>query len=322
MSLVAAKHQMIEQYARNHRAAAAKRPAQNPQTAVGAADESRRAIMTTTRKKTAKFLGFEVTEPLAMGFSKGKRGLDESEDHLSPVLRFAIRPLRFPARQQIWLVPKDEKRDETKRIEFDPETWRRLTPEIEGQLIFVTRGLAVIEEASDAPTATIGTLSHGPAYKSADYGHAEFYYIEINLNERDFNQIRDIFLSGKSPSGISIWTPDVEYGIAPDGSDIIWEIWETKHSTFAKIVGFDLGFSMDIPRVSVGLKKTENEEESEREETEKVKSAILHSREDIQLLCYQQAALNTSFGGLRKQINILISVAVVIAIIVAFHFKF
>jgi hypothetical protein len=86
-----------------------------------------------------------------------------------------------------------------------------------------------------------------------------------------------------------------------------------------------LGFSVDIPRVEIGLKKTENEEEGEREETEKIKTAILHSREDIQLLCYQQAALNTSFSGLRKQIGLLISVAVVIAVIAAiatFHFKF
>jgi hypothetical protein len=278
--------------------------------------------MTATRKKTATALRFEITAPLGMGLSKGEDGLGAFEDEPSPWLRFTICPSKFPDRQEIWLVPKDEKRDDTERLQFDRKTWRRLTPEIEGSLSFVTRGLDIIEEASDVPTSTIGTLSYGPAFDDAEYGRAEFYNIEINLNEKDFNHIRDIFLSGKSPSVISILTPDVEYGIAPGGSDKVWEVWETKCSTFAKITGFSLAFSMDIPRVGVGLKKTENEEESEREEMEKVKTAILHSREDIQLLCYQQAALNTSFGGFRKQINILIFIAVVIAIIAAFHFKF
>jgi hypothetical protein len=278
--------------------------------------------MATAREKTPKSLDFEITAPLAMGLSKGKGwGRDESE-HLSPWLRFTVCPSKFPDRQEIWLVPRSEGNEGTKRLGFDRKTWRRLTPEIEGSLSFVTRGLAIIEEASDVPTSTIGTLSYGPAFDDAEYGHAEFYNIEINLNEKDFNHIRDIFLRGKSPSGITIWTPDVEYGNAPDGSDTFWEVWETKHSTFAKITGFSLAFSMDIPRVGVGLKKSENEEENEREEAGKIKTAIMHSREDIQLLCYQQAALNISFGGLRKQINVLISIAVVIAIIAALHFKF
>ncbi len=146
------------------------------------------------------------------------------------------------------------------------------------------------------PTPTIGTLFHIPAYASADYGHAESYNIEINLNESDCNQIRSIFLSGRPPSGISIWTPDVDYGNAPDGSDKIWDIWESEHTTFAKIVGFSLSFCTDIPRVGVGLRKTEDEEENEREEMEKINEAILHSRDDIQLLCYGQSALNSSLS--------------------------
>jgi hypothetical protein len=243
--------------------------------------------MTAIGKKTAKSLRFEITAPLGMGLSKGKAGLAESGD-LSPWLRFTICPSKFPDdRQEIWLVPKSEGNEGTQRFGFDRKTSRQLTSEIEGSLSFVTHTPAIGEEASDG--STIGTLSHGPVFESAEYGHAEFYNIEINLNEKDFKHIRDIFLSGKSPSGITIWTPDVEYGNAPDGSDKIWEVWETEHSTFAKIVGFSLAFSVDIPRVGVGVKKTEDQEEHEREETEKIKTAILHSREDIQLLCYQQA---------------------------------
>jgi hypothetical protein len=277
--------------------------------------------MTATREKTSRSLSFEITAPLAMGLSMGKAGLDEAE-HPSPWLRFSICPSKFPDRQEIWLVPKSEGNEETKRTGFDRKTSRRLTSEIEGSLSFVTRGLAIIEEASDVPTSTIGTLSHGPEYASADYGHPEFYHIEINLNESEFNLIRDIFLSGKPPSGISIWTPDVEYGYASDGSDKTWEVWESKHGTFAKIVGFSLSFSTDILRVGVGLKKSEHEEENEREEMAKIKEAILHSREDIQLLCYGQSALNSSLSGLRKQINIVIAVSIVIAIIAALHFRF
>jgi hypothetical protein len=82
-----------------------------------------------------------------------------------------------------------------------------------------------------------------------------------------------------------------------------------------------LAFSTDIPRVGVGPKKTENEEENEREETAKLKEAILHSREDIQLLCFGQAAINATLTGLRRQVYILIAVGVVIAIITAFRFR-
>jgi len=270
--------------------------------------------MNVPREKTAKRLDFEIGCSVSMGLSKGNAGLMGATKDFSPWLRFAISPTGFPNRQDIWLRPKSEN-GETRHGSFDSR--RRLTSEIRGSLCFVTRGLAIIEETSDVPTSTIGTFSHVPAYASADYGHAESYEIEISLNEADFNQIRDLFLRGKPPSGITIWTPDIEYGVAPDGSDKIWEIWESEHATFAKIVGFSMSFSTDIPRVGVGLKKTEDEEEKEREETAKIKEAILHSREDIQLLCYGQSALNSSFSGLRKQIYILIAVAIVIAILIA-----
>lgn len=177
-------------------------------------------------------------------------------------------------------------------------------------------------DASEEPTTIIGTLFHGQAYSSAEYGHNEFYEIEIKIADNDFNQIRDIFLSGKPLTGISIWSPDIEYGDAPDGSDKVWEVETDTHGTVAKIVGFSLGFSTDIPRVDVGLKKTENEEENEREETAKLKEAILHSREDIQLLCFGQAAMNATLAGLRRQVSILIVVGVVIAIVTAFHLRF
>jgi hypothetical protein len=259
-----------------------------------------------------------------MGLTKGDRGQARVENDLSPWVSFTICPQKF--RQDIWLAPKVEEKNKTKRVSFDSKTWRCLTPEIEGSLSFVTGRLAIIEDVSELPTSTIGTLAYSPAFHHAEYGHAESYHIEINLNEKDFNHIRDIFLGGRSPSVITISTPDVEFGNSPNGSEKIWKVLETEYSTYAKITGFSMAFSTDIPRIGgIGLKKTENEEESEREETEKIKTAILHSREDIQLLCYQQAALNTSFGGLRKQMNTLISVAVAIAVvtaIAAFHIRF
>lgn len=270
--------------------------------------------MIATRKKTAKSLEFEITAPLAMGLSKGSTWLEESAD-ASFWLRFSVCPLRFPSRQDIYLTPKEEDTDGATEIKYDSKKWRRLTPEIEGSLQFNMRSLAD-QEATDDTKAPIGILSHGPEYSSADYGHAEFYRIEINLPENEFRQIRDTFLTGKPPTSITIWTPDVEHGAAPDGSDKVWAVWDA-HSTFATIVGFALALSTDIPRVGIGLKKTENDEENDAEETAKLKEAILHSREDIQLLCYGQAAMNSAIVGLRKQINVLIAIAIVIAVIVA-----
>jgi hypothetical protein len=145
--------------------------------------------------------------------------------------------------------------------------------------------------------------------------------IEVNLPGNELSQIRDAFLMGRQPIAITIWTPDVEYGVAPDGSQKVWGVRDDV-STFAAIVGFSLALSTDIPRIGVGPKKTENEEEEELEEAAKLREVILHSREDIQLLCYGHAALNSSVAGLRRQIYILIAVAIVIAIIAVFHPKF
>ncbi len=76
---------------------------------------------------------------------------------------------------------------------------------------------------------------------------------------------------------------------------------------------------LDISRAGLGLKKTENEEENDKEETTKLKGAILHSREDIQLLCYRQAGMNAAIAGLRKPINIFI--AVVVAVVAALRLR-
>ena len=299
--------------------------------------------MAATREKIPRPLRFEIEAPLAMGLSKGATWLGQPVDHLL-WLRFSVCPAKFPDRQTIYLVPKGAERSETTGwIRYNSKKWRRLTPEIEGSLQISVRPLGspsretqadaapllvdpsgadlhsnTAEEAGDATKPAIGKLGHGPEFSHSEYGHAEFYSIELNLPENEFDRIRDAFLIGKQPSAITIWTPDVEHGLAPDGSDIVWEVWD-EHATFATIVGFSMAFSTDLPRVGMGPKKTENEEENEREETAKLKEAILHSREDIQLLCYQQAALNSSVAGLRMQVYILIAVAIVIAIIAALH---
>jgi hypothetical protein len=53
-----------------------------------------------------------------------------------------------------------------------------------------------------------------------------------------------------------------------------------------------------------------------------MREAILHSREDIQLLCFGLNPLASSLSVLRRQINILIAVVIVIAIITMLHGKF
>ncbi len=275
--------------------------------------------MTATRKRIAKPLEFEITAPLGMGLSKGETGLRESAD-ISLWLRFSVCPSELPSQQHIYLAPREEERDDVTRTRCDPKKWRRLTTEIEGSLRFNVRQV-VDPESGEVTKPPIGTLYHAPEYTGSCYGHAEFYYIEINLLEDEFRKIWNAFLTGKRPTAITIWTPDVEYGDAPDGSDKVWEVWDV-HGTDATIVGFSLELSTDIPRVNLGPRKSEKQEENDLEETAKVKQAILHSREDIQLLCSGQAASNSSVAGLRKQINILLAVAIVIAVIMALHFKF
>lgn len=281
--------------------------------------------MIATSEKTAKALTFEIKAPLGMVLSKGERAFEKSAD-ASLWVRFSICPVKYPRQQTIYLVPKEEETAGIARAKspdgmprFDLGKRRRLTSEIEGSVYFYARPQAD-QNVDDKAKPNIGTLSHGPGFSSSDYGHAEFYCIEINLPQNEFRQILDAFLTGRPPKEITIWTPDVEYGGAPDGSDKVWEVWDAHH-TFATIAGFTLAFSTDIPRVGVGLKKTEDDEENDAEETTKLKEAILHSREDIQLLCFGQASMNSALAGLRKQINVLIAVVVVIAVIVALGFK-
>jgi hypothetical protein len=271
--------------------------------------------MTAMREKTEKSLRFEITAPVAMVLSGGKMGFGTSAD-AAMWLKFSVCPKKFPNRQEIYLVPKEEETDSAAQVKgiprFDVERWRRLTSETEGLLEF-HRQPQTDQEAYDEAKRNIGELSHCP--KSS--GSAEFYFIKINLPENEFRQTLDAFLTGKPPQTITIWTPDVEYG-SPDS--IVWEVWDA-YSTFATIVGFNLSFSTDIPRVGVGLKKTENDEENDTEETTKLKEAILHSREDIQLLCCGQANMNSAIAGLRKQTNVLIAVAIIIAVILTLGFK-
>lgn len=278
--------------------------------------------MTAMVRQTAKRLEFEITAPLSMGLSLGELGNShDSSASLSSSLKFTIIPVQYPRRQDIWLAPKGGEEDARQRIKSNRKTWRLLTPEIEGSLSFVTRSLGMID-ASTESTSTIGTLSHGQALLDPSYGHGEFYEIEISITDGDFDQIRGIFLNGKPPSRISIWTPDIEYGIAPDGSDKIWEVETDTHGTVAKIIGFSLGFSTDIPRVGVGPRKTENEEENEQEQTRNLKEDILRCREGIQALCYGQANINAALAGIRTQVYIIIAVGIIVAIVAALHSKF
>ncbi len=275
--------------------------------------------MVATRMKIAKPLMFEITAPLGMGLSKGSTGREESVG-ASYSLNFSVCPSKFSSRQNIYLAPTGEDTGGAMPIEYATKKLRQLTAEIEGSLQFNMRSLPE-QEVTDGAKAPIGELSHIPEYSSGDNGHAEFYCIEIGLPENEFRYIRDIFLAGKPPTSITIWTPDVEHGVAPDGSDKVWAVSDV-HGTFATIVEFGLAFSTDLPRVGVGIKKTERDEENDAEEITKLKEAILHSREDIQLLCYGQAAMNAAIVGLRKQINVLIAVVIGIAIVMILHFRF
>ena len=78
--------------------------------------------MTATQKEPAKRLEFDITAPLSMELSLGKRDFYESEG-LSPSLRFAIRPVQFPRRQEIWLAPKGGERNARQRMQFDSKAY-------------------------------------------------------------------------------------------------------------------------------------------------------------------------------------------------------
>lgn len=269
--------------------------------------------MAATSKKIPRTLGFDIGAPLGMGLLKEEDKLGKLST-LLPWLKFSLTPLQYPDKQDIWLFYKPEDESELKNTD---RKRRRLTADIEGSVSFITRRPESNEAGDGEAVSNTGTLSHYPRFDDAQYGHVEFYNIEIRVSEKDLNKIIRRLLSGKPPTRISIVTPDVEYGYAPDGSDAVWEVWETNHGTYARIVHFSLNFSTDIPRVGVGPKRAEDEEEREREQASSVRAAILQSREDIRLLCQQQATMNGALSGLRRQLTSLTCIMLFIAIVVA-----
>jgi hypothetical protein len=270
-------------------------------------------------RNTEKRLSFEVIEPHSMGFSLGRTGLGASDDSPSSWLSFSIVPDKFPVKQNVWLLQtkidthapsESQKSDEPKR--------RLLTASIKGTLHFRMLSLDP-DKAGNRTTVGVGALTYVPEYSSSDYGHNECYEIEVYLPEKEFTLIRSLFVSGKPPSAISIWTPDIAYGVAPDGSDKVWNVG-SGFST-ANIVGFSISFSTEIQRIIVGVKKTENETEKNAEDVLKTRQEIIESRHDIQLLCFGLSEVKTTLSSLRKQLNILIVIAAIIALFIAMRFR-
>jgi hypothetical protein len=281
-------------------------------------------------------LRFGIIEATGMSLSLGDIGWHESSfDSSSQALGFSIRPCKYPdTHQEIWLVSeKIHKADATETTPAAEDQRRLLTDKIRGALYLrkqppefkprppfdsVSKKIKN-KTAPRTPIPCIGYLTYVPEYLPSEWPdkrESEFYEITVSLPEKEFTEIRNLFASGKSPTAITIHTPDIEYGY---GSET--KLWDISFNQVADIVGVSIGFSIEAPRVMVGAKKTEDEQEQQAEEEKQLKQAVIESRQDIQLLCYGMYDIKTALGKLQKQLNILIVLIVVIGAFLVLRFK-
>ena len=182
-----------------------------------------------------KCLSFVIVEPVSMGLSFGKKGLLGCNH--SSWMEFSINVALV--KQAIFLLsPADDTNININDVGSKPEGTKRrlLTKEIEGTL-----WLRSVSEASPTETesssikkeSSFGCLTYIPKFSSSDYGYNESYVMDVHLPEQELILIRSLFASGKPPSSIYIWTPDVEYGFDSDGSTKYWDVGsksKPKHS--------------------------------------------------------------------------------------------
>lgn len=249
------------------------------------------------RQQRTVSLNFDVSEPKTMGLRRGDADLP---DH--SWLAFAIKPPTGFREQSIWLlsdVPEDAKEGTGTGFKSGTRWKRRLTANTPGTL-YLRNANSAAADANGSNVAWCHEFSHPEHYQE------ESYSIEIFLPEQEFADVRNLFAIGKPPSIVSVLTSDIDYGNAPDGSDRDWDIGATPH---LKVSGYSIGMSVEPSRVLVGPAQTDIEVEHAAERSEEVRLAILHSREDIQLLCLTLANTNTQIAKLRWQFNVLIVVA-------------
>ncbi len=251
------------------------------------------------RQQRTVSLAFDISEPKTMGLRRGDADLPDSS-----WLTFAIKPPTGFREQSIWLlsdIPADAQERTGTGFKSGTRWKRRLTANTPGTL-YLRSTYPAIADANGSNVAWCHEFSHPEHYQE------ESYVIEIFLPKQEFADIRDLFASGKPPSTVSVLTSEIGYGNAPDGSDRDWDIGTIPH---LKVCGYSIGMSVEPQRVLVGSAQTDIEVEHAAERAEEVRSAILHSREDIQLLCLTLTNTNMQITKLRWQISILIVVSAV-----------
>lgn len=279
--------------------------------------------MVTTRAKTAVYLSFEVVRPRGMSMTRGNNGIGERD---CSRLSFSILPPWSSTQQTIWLMTDESK--VTRRADpgllYSKEPRRRLTKDISGSLVLrspptssatgheqvdVTRTLILDADVkrNDTPDNTedgLGTLTYFPG---STYGIEEGYSIELQLTEQEFSVVQALFAVGKHPLGVSIATPDLQYGRASDGSDKEWDIVDCP---YAKITGFELDMSVDDPRVLVGPKRDESEVAEEAQREQVARGAVVDTWQNVQLVAQRLAGIALLINQMRAQLGILILLSV------------
>lgn len=249
-------------------------------------------------------LRFVVGDLLTMGFAAGRANFHDDGSWMS----FSLAPdvSDYPS-QTIWIRSKDPKHttggNEIKRERDGVISWG-LSSKTPGSL-YLQSTKADGKAPDDGPI-----LTWNPEFSSQDHYIAESFSIILHVQEKDFDSIRTLVAAGKPPVKVTIRSPDVESGNAPDGSD---KVWRVDTSPYARVTAYSLGMSVAPQRVLVGSEQTEIDADETAERDAAIHQAILHFREDIQLLRFGQNAINGTLSAIRWQLSALVVLSIVSA---------
>jgi hypothetical protein len=173
-----------------------------------------------------KDVRFRILDETSAGLQIGNIGAGSDA---SPWVTYAIAPVLHPDKQTVYLDtgPRDER--------FTSKGSRWHSGKIPGTVRFR------LPPAGDEPTS-FGSLSHRPAVDDPEHGREESYHIEAWLPPAAMDNLWHSIRDGRPPIRLGIYTAEIDFGIAPDGSDRRWNI-EEKHSSQVGLEGIIVDYA-------------------------------------------------------------------------------
>jgi hypothetical protein len=192
------------------------------------------------------WIEFEVTGLSSSGFRA------EGESGAASWVSFDIRQPSYPLRSApIYLVcGRGEAPQGDQHNEQTPKR-RQLPENIAGTLVIRAGPV----DGAKALGSALGTLSYNAAWTVGKHSEPEGYSVSLHLRNQDCERIQQLAFTGRIPSLVTIYTPDIEYDYHGDHRILNWNInedfHEQSHGQFGDAKIFDVHFAYPSYPLSV-----------------------------------------------------------------------